>query len=251
MIKTLELYYKGIIHTFETLAKGKLIYYFIPSIIMGVFFAYYYFQMAGARSGADSLSEIPLLGGVLSWTIGLFLDGIDAIVGFVFQFIVLVCFSPFNALLAEKYDNQITGNKFDGGFLRIINDVLRAMFIVFISILLDLVFMLGWWILTKIVPPLDAFTDIAYFIANAFFFGFSLFDYALERYNIGTFGTFGYGFKRFFTVTIGGTLFALLMMIPYIGIILAPGLVTMIVTYVYVHKENKVGLSRPIDETEQ
>jgi len=240
-MKTIELYGKGIVHTFETLAKGKFLGYFVPALVMGLLLGYYYFQMQEIKETANGANSIPLLGGAISWVFGQFTGLVDSIVEFLFEFIVLVCFSPFNSMLSEKYDNYITGNKFDGGFIRVINDVLRAIFIIIVAIFLQMVFMFGWWILTSIVPQLESLTPYVNFITGAFFFGASLFDLTLERYGIGTFATWGYGFRRFLAMFIAGSLFSLLLKIPYAGIILAPGLLTMVTTYVYVYRENKVG----------
>ncbi len=240
-MKTIELYAKGIVHTFETLSKGKFLGYFVPALIMGLLLGYYYFQMQEVKETANSAGSIPLLGGAISWMLGQFAGLVDSIVEFLFEFIVLVCFSPFNSLLSEKYDNYITGNQFDGGFIRVINDILRAIFIIIVAIFLQMGFMFGWWILTSIVPQLESLTPYVNFITGAFFFGASLFDLTLERYGVGTFASWGYGFRRFLAMIIAGTLFSLLLKIPYAGIILAPGLLTMVTTYVYVHRENKVG----------
>jgi CysZ protein len=244
-MKGITLYAKGISHTFETLFKGKFLLFFIPGVVAGILLAMYFAQTQGIRDLASSTEDIPLIGGVIYWFVGSIGAFIDWIVEMIFQFVVLVCFSPFNCILAEKYDNYITGNKFDGGFLRIVNDMLRAIFIVFISLSLELLVSGLWWVLSFIFPPLDVLSPVVSFIIPAFFIGFSLYDYALERYGIGTFGTIGYGFKRMFLMVLGGGIFILILKIPYIGIILAPVLATMITTYVYVHRENKVQIINP------
>ena len=246
MVKTLEYYANGIIHTFETLFKGKFLIFFLPGLIAGMFLFSYYTGTGGFRDLTSSLEDIPVIGTVLYWIVGGIGSIIDFIVDQVYQFVVLVCFSPFNCVLAEKYDSYLTGNKFEGGFLRIVNDVLRAIFIVILLLIMEWFFLGFWWLLSWIIP--EPFESIGFFIIPAFFIGFAFFDYALERYNIGVFGTIGYGFSRMLTMLLGGTLFVLILKIPYVGIILAPVITTMITTYVYVHRENKVRI--PIEENE-
>src|SRR6218665_1768276 len=206
-MKIVELYYKGTIDTFQNLAKGKFLGYFIPAVIVGLLLGYYYYQTEALRNGVDDANSLPLIGSATSWIMGQFMALLDGIVDYLFEFIVLVCFSPFNSMLAEKYDNQITGNKFDGGFIRIINDVLRAIFIIVVALFLELLFMGVWYVLTKIFPVPMLATEAVNFIIGAFFFGFSLFDIALERYGVGTFASWGYGFKRFLAMIIAGSLF--------------------------------------------
>ncbi len=248
-MKTIELYYKGTIDTFIALSKGKFLNYFIPSVVLGLLLGYYFYQMLDVKEAAKDADSLPILGGVFSWIIGQFVDLIDFIVESVFEFVVLVCFSPINALLSEKYDNSLTGNKFDGGFIRLINDILRAIFIVIIALFFQLLITGSWYLLTWIVAPLDVFTPVVNFIVPAYFFGFSLFDLSLERYGVSTFRSWGYSFKRFLAMVVAGSLFILLLKIPYLGIILAPGILTMITTYVYVHREGKI-VQEKIVETE-
>jgi CysZ protein len=251
-MKSITLYGKAVAHTFETLFKGKFLLFFIPGAIAGILLAMYYAQTQSIRDVASSTEDIPIIGGIVYWFASSIGSFIDWIVEMIFQFVVLVCFSPFNCILAEKYDNYITGNKFDGGFLRILNDILRAIFIVLISLSLELLLSALWWIFTLAIPPLDAFSPLVNFIIPAFFIGFSLFDYALERYGVGTFGTLSYGFKRMLMMLVGGGLFILMLKIPYIGIILAPVIATMVTTYVYVHRESKLQIINPdlLDEQE-
>lgn len=242
-MKTLKYYGNGIVHTFETLFKGKFLIFFLPGLLAGLALFSYYAGTQSIRDVASSTEDIPYIGGVIYWIVGGIGSIIDFIVDQIFQFVVLVCFSPFNCILAEKYDTYITGNKFDGGLLRIINDVLRAIFIVFMLFIMEW-FCLGlWWLLMFMFPFGDTIEDIGFFIIPAFFLGFALFDYALERYNIGVFGTIGYGFTRMLTMIVAGSLFILILKIPYVGIILAPVITTMVTTYVYVHRENKVEIA--------
>ncbi len=247
-MKTLQIYGNGLIHTFDTLFKGKFLIFFLPGAIAGMLLLFYYAGTQELRDSVSSTESIPYVGGVLHW----FASGIGSLIDFfveqIYQFVILVCFSPFNCILAEKYDSYITGNKFDGGLLRIINDMLRAVFIVFVLLIMEWLCLGGWWLFTFMFPFGDTIRSIGLFLIPAFFIGFALFDYALERYNIGIFGTIGYGFKRMLTMVVGGSLFILILKIPYVGIILAPVIATMITTYVYVHRENK--LQSPIEDKE-
>lgn len=246
MIKSVELYFKGVIHTFETLFKGKFLIFFIPGLIAGALWGIYYWQTKAYRVAITESAEIPYIGGAVSWVFGSLGELVDFLVDQVFKFIILVCFSPFNTVLAEKYDNYITGNKFEGGFLKMLNDILRALFIVTMSFILELALLIVWWVLSFILPFDDVLSPIINFIIPAYFFGFSLYDYALERYGVGTLGSWGYSFKRMFTMILGGSLFVGILEIPYIGIILAPVIATMVTTYVYVHREGKLPTEEPV-----
>jgi CysZ protein len=220
--------------TFETLSKGKFLLFFLPGIIVGLIYLLAYDYTTGINTAAESTKDVWLFGGflsgVLSWAAGF----LQAILLFVFQFFVLTLLSPFNTVLSEKFDTELTGRQFEGGFVRILNDFLRMILVVILSLVLELFFMLIAWIL-----PFGVLDPLVYFLIGSFFFGFAFYDFSLERHGVGTFGSLGFSFKKLWHMVITGALFQLIFMIPVAGIILAPVLMTMISTAVYVKMHQK------------
>lgn len=241
-MKTIQLYISGAAHTFETLSKGKFLFYFVPGLVVSIFLWVYYYEMSGYREAAKDTQDWFLIGGAVSWILEFLGSMLTFLIEQLYMFIVLVCFSPFNCMLSEKYDNYITGNKFDGGFIRILNDLLRAIFIVILAVIMEYVFIFVYWIVSGLIPDaLGQYIDpVMYFLIPSFFIGFAFFDYSLERYGEGTFSSWGYAFKRMLAMLVAGSLFTLLFKIPYVGIILAPVFLTMLSTYVFVHREDKL-----------
>ena len=90
---------------------------------------------------------------------------------------------------------------------------------------------------------------VMYFLIAAFFLGFSFYDYSLERYGVGVFGTIGYAFKNMLTMILTGSIFLLIFEIPYIGIPIAPGIAVMVATIVYLYRENKYPVKTDIKPT--
>lgn len=217
--------------SFETLAKGKLLIYFLPAAIAAVIYLYFTRYTSFISGAADSASDIWLVGGIVSGA----LEGISWFFDFllleIFKFVVLVILSPFNCLLSEKYDNELTGQKFDGGFVRMMNDLLRAMIIVLTAIIFELVTIAIYWVISWIIP--DFIDSIVYFLISSFFFGFAFYDYSLERYGEGTFASWGFSFRHMSKVLLTGAIFTLVFKIPIAGIVIAPLLTTMIATVVY------------------
>ncbi len=241
-MKTLQLYISGTVHTFETLAKGKFLFYFVPGLVVSTFLWAYYYQMSEYEQMTKETEEWFMIGGVVSWILEFLGSMLTFLVEQLYMFIVLVCFSPFNCILSEKYDNYITGNKFDGGFVRMLNDLLRALFIVILAIIMEYLFIFVYWIVSGLIPDVigEYIDPIMYFLIPSFFIGFAFYDYSLERYGEGTFSSWGYAFKRMLAMLVAGSLFTLLFKIPYVGIILAPVILTMLSTYVYIHREDKL-----------
>jgi CysZ protein len=156
----------------------------------------------------------------------------------VFQFFVLTLLSPFNTVLSEKFDTELTGRKFEGGFIRILNDFLRMILVVILALILEFFLMGVWWILDWILP-FGFLSPLVYFLIGSFFFGFAFYDFSLERHGVGTLGSLGFAFKKPLHMIATGALFQLVFMIPVAGIILAPVLLTMISTAVYVKMHEK------------
>lgn len=218
--------------TFETLAKGRLLLFFLPGLIVGLLFSLVFATTTVVSESAETLDAVPLVGGAAASAVKGTLGVLDAILLELFKFIVLTLLSPFNCILSEKFDNHLTGNTFNGGFLRIMNDVLRAILIVFLALLFEFFFLGAWWFVSWLIG-LQVLNPVVYFIISSFFMGFAFYDFSLERYGIGTFPSWRVAFSNRLHMVITGGLFTLLFAIPFAGVILAPILVTMISTAAY------------------
>lgn len=226
--------------SFEALSKGKYLTFFIPGLIVGLF---YYWAFSSTEELNESVSSYEGSNMVVDF----FVSGAKGVIGFgqaillvIFQFFVLTILSPFNSFLSEKFDADLTGRKFETGFVRILNDLLRAILVAIIALFLELIFMGVWWILSWL-PLIGLLDPIMYFLIASFFFGFAFYDYSLERHNIGTFRSLGFAFSKMGHMIISGSIFTLIFMIPIAGIILAPVLVTLISTGVYIKLNEKTG----------
>ena len=99
--------------------------------------------------------------------------------------------------------------------------------------------MLDYWNISWILN-LGFLDTIAYILISGFYFGFSFYDYSLERHKQGVFTSLGFAFKNMGTVTLTGLCFLLLFYFPYIGVIVAPVIATMIATVVYLKKNQLI-----------
>lgn len=223
----------------EQLAKGKIWLYALPSLIVALLFYGIFNFFNNLSDDASTLDSIPLVGGYIT-------SGVQQTIGFAswitdlfYKFFILTLLSPVNCLLSEKIDNEVTGAKFNGGFIRIMNDLLRAIFLLFFTFLLNVLVMSVWWFISWIFG-IHLLDGIVYFLISSFFIGFSFYDFSLERYDIGFFGTVGFGFEKMAYMLLTGGLFSLIYMIPHLGLILAPFLLTIVSTIVYLKMNNKI-----------
>ncbi len=228
--------------------KGKFLLFFIPGIIITLF--YWWIHSYTSNLGEDIVlssdkSWLDWLAGYLNKGINAAFSAIDFIIVQLYIFIVLTALSPFNTLLGERFDSSLTGNSFQGGIIRFINDFIRMIFVVIIALVLEFLTIGVYWLISKIFG-LGAIDTIISWMISAFYFGFSFYDFALERYEVGVAGSLGFSFRKPITMVLTGGIFLLIYNIPIIGIPLAPVLTLMISTVVYLYVEKKL----PIAKTE-
>jgi len=245
-MESITFHIKGILEVFRQLSKGKFLFYFLPGAIITIFYFWVNSATSQIANGVNFLDGIPLIGSYLE-------KGVDTafnIVGFLFDqlyiFIIITILSPFNTHLSEKLDTSLTGQKFESGILRIFNDLMRMIFIVFIALSLEFLLMGVWWLVSWIFGIGDSIYEFISFVMASFFFGFSFYDHSLERYDVGVFGSLGFAFKKMLMVTITGAIFQLLYYfpytgeLPYIGIVIAPVITTMISTVVFLYYKKRL-----------
>lgn len=233
-MKSFQYHILGITETFKTLSKGKLLIFFLPGAILTLLyisFTAYTSSFTDAVDLTTGYSWLDWFDSLIKYTFSFLYFIIDQI----YIFIVLTVLSPFNTFLGEKFDNQLTGRTIKFDFTRFINEIFRMIFVIILIVFIEITFIFFYWLISWIIP--DFIDDIVYYIIAAFFFGFSFYDFSLERYEVGVFGSLGYAFSNPLSMIITGTIFLLLYNIPYIGIPISPVLTVMISTVVYLNLE--------------
>lgn len=231
-MKSIQNHIYSIQKTFETLSKGKLLLFFLPGLIAGIVFFSIIGVAEGVRDEASGVKDWWLVGGFLGSAVDWIINLFNAVIIFILQFVLLTLLSPFNSALSEKFETEITGKEFKSSIVQFLNDMLRAIFIAILAILMEiasilLVFMFSW-----AIP--DILENVLYFLIAAFFFGLAFYDYSLERHGVTTIGSIGFAFSHMGHVLLTGSIFSAIFAIPYIGMILAPVLATLIATGAYV-----------------
>jgi CysZ protein len=246
-MKAIENHFFAIKVAFEKLAKGSFWLYLIPSLVVSFLFLKLFAYINATNESASSLESVPFIGTYLSQGAKSTLSFIDSATLVFYKFFIVTILSPFNCLLSEKVDNELTGSKFSGGITRMLVDLWRTIVIVILAMLMNLAFKSIWWVISWIIG-FHLFDDMIYFSITAFFLGFSFYDYSLERYRFGTFSSFGFGFNKIFNMFITGAIFSSIFMIPYLGVIFAPFLATIISTIVYLKMNKKLNKIDTINE---
>lgn len=241
-MKALQSYRSSLAQTFRLLSKPNLWVYLIPAAIIGIIFFTIgsFFPNSIETVNTESTNWFSTAyHSSINWLLS-----VGSYIGdFLYKFIILSLFSPFNSLLSEKVDNAVTNSKFNGGINLMIRNLFRTIAILAVSTALYLVAILIWWIISKIIG-LQSLDSIVYFFISAYFIGFSFFDYSLERYDKGISSTLNWGFKNKISVLLSGLIFSLICLTPKIGIIFAPFFVTLNSTLVYLQIEKKLNTNQ-------
>lgn len=250
-MKSIKYHFQGISITLQQLFQGKYLYYFIPGGVVTVIYWYIHYSVASYEEAIDLTTGYSWL----DWGTSYIETGISGMFSFmdvifeqIYIFVVLTLLSPFNTSLGEKLDSQLTGKAFNTSIIRFINDFIRMIFVVMLVIFLELAFIVIYWMISWMFG-LDAIDGFVYHIIAAFFFGFSFYDFALERYEQGVFSSLYYAFANPLSMIITGSIFLLIYNIPIVGIPLAPVLAVMISTVVYLYLEGKLTISKEITTT--
>lgn len=228
--------------TFKELFKGNFLLYFIPGGVLTIFYMVFIYQ-------TSSIAETFLIetdSSLINWAKGTINYGVQGLFAFfnfimeqIYIFAVITLLSPFNTVLSEKLENKLTGSTYKSTIVRFINDIIRMVFVVTIAITLEIAFLSFYYMISWIFG-LGAINGIVFFVISAFFYGWSFFDFPLERDQVGVFGTLGFGFSKPLSMVLTGTIFIILYSIPIIGVPIAPVITVMVSTIVYLYITKKL-----------
>ncbi len=189
---------RGIVTSATALLQGKYLIYFLPGLILTGLFWYFRSQLIGLDDSIDLSSKyswINWAGNLVDSGISSLLSIVDVILEQLYIFVVITILSPFFTALGEKFDRNLTGNVTEGGVLRFINDMIRMVYIVIVSLFLEFLFIVAYWFISKIFGFPEIANTIMYYCITAFFFGFAFYDFALERYEKNVLSSLGFAFS--------------------------------------------------------
>jgi CysZ protein len=170
------------------------------------------------------------------------------------KYIVLIVMSPIMALVSERTDEIVTGNRYPFSLKQVVRDVLRGVGIALrngaIELLITVVLLTLNLLVTIFFSPLTVITSplvtVALFVIGAYFYGFSTMDYTSERYRLKMADSVQLVRRNRGLAVANGSVFMLWLIVPffgtYIGTIIAPITCTVGATLALLEKgEPKVG----------
>lgn len=237
-MKAITDHFHSITKALTLLFRGHYLIYFIPGIVIAIFFYIYTRGLESASSTLGLVSYIPWIGSYLQGAVDAVFGWITDFSFYIYQFTIITLLSPFHTMLSQRVDEHETGRKFDDGWQKFFNDILRTIGVAFLGGLMYLFIKLIWWIFAWILG-LSFLTPFISAVLIGFFTGFNSYDYSLERYKVSVGKSWGYAFRHPLQMTLTGGIFTLLLYIPFVGVVIAPVLLTMVGTLNYLRMENR------------
>ena len=231
-MKTISHHFLAFQWTLHQFSKGKYLLYFIP----GLLFAFVFWWLESWSEGLISQDTVYTND---VWWSGVWhksVSGTSHFLTFIFRqlavFFILTIFSPINTFLSESVDTDLTGESIGFSILRFVNDLVRMVFVVIIVVSLELIIM-GFWSFFAWLLGVQFLSPTIFFITAAFFYGFSFYDYSLERNEISVMGSIRFAKRYAIPTLITGFFFSTIMVIPILGLAIAPVVMTIVSTHVF------------------
>lgn len=231
-MKTIGHHFAALQWALQQFSKGKYLLYFIPGLLIALgFWSLENWAQGLIGEGASD-----------GWWDKV-VSGTGSVLDFIFKqiaiFFILTLLSPVNTFLSEAVDKELTGKVVGFDLMRFINDFFRMVLVVIIAITLEFLFMGIWWVFAWIFG-ISFLNPVVFFLSASFFYGFSFYDYSLERYEIGLGGSFRFSRKYFLVTLVTGVFFMALYYIPVVGVAIAPVLATVISTHVFLKSTGRL-----------
>lgn len=226
---------QNLLTSFKLLGQGKFLVYFIPGILVSFFFFLLVSIFHFIFGLLDYAGEIPWIGSSLRTGVAAMDTWSEVALIYILQFVILTLLSPFNTLLSEKLENEITGSTFNSGWSQIVKDIIRMMGILLIGLLVDVVLYILWDLTIANIFNVDSITPFYLLLINSFWFGFAFYDFSMERHKISSKDSYGYALKHFGYMILTGVIFTFLLRLPYLGVAIGSVLMTMVATLNFIN----------------
>jgi CysZ protein len=221
----------------EFIAKhGLWLYFLYPIAIAAALYmiGFYTFFALGGMAGDQVVEWIGLDGdgwqGFLAGAVSIVVSTsfkllMWYILGTYMKYIVLIICSPILALLSERVDEIISGNTYPFNLGQFLSDILRGILVVFRNLFIETGIMIFCLFLT-LIPilgwVLSLFTIPTKYIFSCYFLGFSMMDYTYERRKMSISQGAAFTRKHKGIAIANGFVFQILLLIPILGMSLAP-----------------------------
>ncbi len=138
-------------------------------------------------------------------------------------YIIIMLLSPLFSIISEKTEKFVSGQDIDYPFefKQFIRDILRGLGIAIRNVLFETGIMILVFIAGLIFSLISWVGVLFMFFVSSYFYGFSYMDYSNERYRRNIKESVAFMRKYKWVAVVNGSLFALVLFIPYVGVALS------------------------------
>ena len=140
---------------------------------------------------------------------------------FIYKYVVLIIMSPVLAILSEKTDEIITGNRCPFKLWQFLKDVFRGIIIAMRNLGIELFCIIVLFFFSYI-PVVGLLSPVLIFITECYFYGFSMIDYSNERRKFTVTQSASLIWRHKGLAAANGAMFYLLWLVPLVGFMIAP-----------------------------
>ena len=139
----------------------------------------------------------------------------------VYKYIVLILMSPVLALLSEKTESIIKQRDFPFKMGQFLKEILRGIFIAIRNFVMEIL-LTALLLILMYVPLIGLLSPFIIFMVQSYFYGFSMMDYYNERHKKSISESSHFIWRHKGIAIANGAGFYALLIIPVIGLLLAP-----------------------------
>lgn len=139
----------------------------------------------------------------------------------IYKGIILIILSPFLSYISEKVEEQVEHRDLIFTIKQNIRFITRGAIVSSKYLIFEISGMIVI-VLLGFIPIFNLLSPLLLLILEGFFAGASLMDYTLERREMNATASFAFARKNFLFTTVNGIIFILFLMLPIVGIFMAP-----------------------------
>ncbi len=143
------------------------------------------------------------------------------LLSFIYKYLVLIVGSPFFAYLSEKTEEIALGTSTPFSLAQLVKDVGRGIRLAIRNLFRQTIFT-GVFSLASFLPVIGFIAPWIIARKDWYYYGFSMLDYSCERHKMGVKESVEFMKKHHILATINGLVFYAMMIIPFLGALLAP-----------------------------
>lgn len=228
----IQLHLFAIKRSAQLMTSRSILRFILPGLIISIFFYLFIGGLNYTSSVVSLLEKTPWIGSFLESVFSTLFSWIENLSFSIYQFTIITLLSPVNTVLSQRIEMQETGKAFEISYIKIIRDILRLIGVIIVwAILYGAVYLL--WILFAKIIGISFLNPYISLIIIAFFTGFNFYDHSLERHDINIIKSWKYAFQRPLHMITIGLIFAVILLIPFVGVIIAPVYSTIVATVVF------------------